>query len=342
MPRGTVVGALALGAAVTLYCLSPSASDAAPPDTTKPRHLLKGGSPHAPQTTTTHERPSHVFFLLDRSGSMEGVRDDVVVGFNAFVEEQQRAAAHDGAAALVLTLVQFDSQDPHEVVFARRPIAEVPPLTRATFEPRHATPLLDAVMRIFADADATVAADGASSLAGSDASEALPPRIVVVIYTDGHENCSRDATRATVAAAVAAKRAAGWAVVFLGANVDAFAEAAAIGAARANAQNYAFDGRGVATSFKALSRASSKMRTSAAHRHADGSVDDDWDHEDVFGGVKLAEEDFRLRQHGGNTTDGKEEASSHVPQSKTTTSRAGPSAGKTTTELLRGRARVAA
>ncbi len=49
---------------------------------------------------------THITVILDRSGSMESIRDDTTGGFNAFLEEQK---AEPGQATL--TLVQFDAQD---------------------------------------------------------------------------------------------------------------------------------------------------------------------------------------------------------------------------------------
>ncbi len=80
---------------------------------------------------TNDVRNLHIFFLLDRSGSMEPMADDVVGGFNGFLATQ-KAEGHDA----VMTLVQFDSQDPHEVLVNAKPIAEVRPLERAKFQPR--------------------------------------------------------------------------------------------------------------------------------------------------------------------------------------------------------------
>jgi len=64
---------------------------------------------------------THIAILLDRSGSMELLRDDIIGGFNAFVA-QQRAVPGEAT----LTLVQFDSQQPYEVLHRFAPLAEVP------------------------------------------------------------------------------------------------------------------------------------------------------------------------------------------------------------------------
>src|SRR5262245_60704989 len=46
-----------------------------------------------------------VTFLLDRTGSMEAIRDDTIGGFNAYLE----GLKSDGGAEIDFTLIQFDS-----------------------------------------------------------------------------------------------------------------------------------------------------------------------------------------------------------------------------------------
>jgi hypothetical protein len=89
----------------------------------------------------------HIYFVLDRSGWMQSIAPDVMGGFNAFLVAQQA----DGSDAL-LTLVQFDSQDPHEVLVDAAAIQSAPPLTSASFVPRGGTRLYDAMGHIIADA----------------------------------------------------------------------------------------------------------------------------------------------------------------------------------------------
>ena len=79
--------------------------------------------------------------LLDRSGSMQAIKDDTEGGFNAFVEQQRN---EPGEARV--TLAQFDTH--YEVVYADRPIADVPPLD---LQPRGMTALYDALGRLITD-----------------------------------------------------------------------------------------------------------------------------------------------------------------------------------------------
>ena len=65
----------------------------------------------------------HIFVLLDRSGSMSTMAEQVVAGFNRLLREQQA----DGPDAR-MTLVQFDDVDPQDIVVDAVPIAELLPL----------------------------------------------------------------------------------------------------------------------------------------------------------------------------------------------------------------------
>ena len=67
----------------------------------------------------TRSDQTRIYFLLDRSGSMQSIKSDIEGGFAAFVDEQRRATG--GCRA---TLAQFD--DVYELVYADRPIADVP------------------------------------------------------------------------------------------------------------------------------------------------------------------------------------------------------------------------
>ncbi len=82
---------------------------------------------------TMHDSYTHITVILDRTGSMQSIRDDVIGGFNAFLQEQQ---ALPGKATL--TLVQFDSQAPYEVLCRFLSVKEAKPLTPGTYVPQPA------------------------------------------------------------------------------------------------------------------------------------------------------------------------------------------------------------
>lgn len=225
-----------------------------------------------PKESTTK---THLYLLLDRSGSMASMASDVIGGFNAFLAVQQV----EGPDAR-MTLVQFDSQQPDEVLADAVSIRRVAGLSPATFQPRGSTPLLDATTRLITRA--TVRAEQRKTL--HKAAES----ILFVTFTDGEENASREYSRSDVLKLVSAKEAAGWTFAFLGAGLDAYAESDGIGYAPGSVQSWLPDGDGAVSAFASLSRATTAHRGKA--RRAEAS-----DPRDFFEGDKGAEDDRRRR-----------------------------------------------
>lgn len=190
---------------------------------------------------------THITVILDRTGSMEVIRDDTIGGFNAFVQEQQ---AEPGMATL--TLVQFDSQDPYEVVSGNVPIAEVPPLTRETYVPRAATPLLDAIGRGIVDLEYNLAIMPESE---------RPERVVMAIITDGQENASREYRKEQITRMIQNKQGLlGWQFVFLSADLDALDDAIRSGVRPAQAMSFDQTSQGVQDAFHSFSSRLSRYR----------------------------------------------------------------------------------
>ncbi len=194
--------------------------------------------------------PVHISVVLDRSGSMSAIADDIVGGFNEFLAEQRRG---DGLARV--TLAQFDSDDPFDVLIDGADLARVRPLRRSAYQPRGMTPLYDAIGRMIARIDAGVARRAADGLLAEDQ--------LVVIVTDGLENASREHTRAGVMRMIEERRARGWVFAFLGANQDAYAEGAAIGVAPGAAAPWQASADGARRAFSGVSAATSAYRAKA-------------------------------------------------------------------------------
>jgi hypothetical protein len=236
-------------------------------------------SEHTTPDTPSPEQPApevHLYVLLDRSGSMASMADDVIGGFNRLLTDQQA----DGADAR-MTLVQFDGTDPQEVVADAVPIAEMTPLDGATFVPRGNTPLLDATGLLMGRAAARASQRRADGLAAEE--------ILFVSITDGHENASHEYSLATVRQLIEAHKAAGWSFVFLGAALDVYGEAGGLGYDPRAVQSFAADDAGSAVAFASLSRSTSAKR---ARVRTGTDVD-----KDLFWVDKEAEED-RRRRHG--------------------------------------------
>lgn len=224
-------------------------------------------------------KSTHIYFLLDRSGSMQTIADDVVGGFNSFVQEQQRES--EESACLNMTMVQFDSRDPQEVLFSAHDIAQVPMMCPKTFQPRGATPLFDAIGGIISMAEERLLTN------------TLNEEIVIVTFSDGHENSSKEHSRKSVFARIDAKQKEGWTFVFLGANQDSYAQGGQLGYTMANTQNFAFDSQGTQRAWEAASKATRIRRRKM-------KVGEQYDNEDFFEGEKIAEEDYKSRSKTQN------------------------------------------
>jgi hypothetical protein len=233
-------------------------------------------TPAADQAPIAPVRP-HFYVLLDRSGSMESMRADVIGGFNQLIAEQQA----DGPDARI-TLVQFDSQDPQEVLIDARRIVHARPLTHSTFVPRGGTPLLDATGQLITRASVR---QQERHVLGK-----WPEAITFITITDGEENQSREYGRPEIVRLVADKEALGWTFAFLGAGLDAYAEAGAMGYDPRAVQAFAPDGTGARAAFRSVSGAMvarrQKLRTGEA-----------FDPVDFYEGFREAEAD-RRRRHG--------------------------------------------
>jgi Mg-chelatase subunit ChlD len=189
--------------------------------------------------------------VLDRSGSMQPVAGDVVGGFNAFLAEQRTAA--DTAR---VTLVQFDSQDPYEVLIDGADLATVTDLDPSRYQPRGTTPLYDAVGRAITAADERIAKR-------ADRGESHEDQVVAII-TDGLENASAVFTHTKVFAMIEDRHDRGWAFVFIGANQDAYAEGGRVGFVRGNIKEFTHDGPGVKEAFGAMSHETTRFRQGSA------------------------------------------------------------------------------
>jgi hypothetical protein len=191
----------------------------------------------------TRSEQTRIYFLLDRSGSMQSIKSDIEGGFAAFVDEQRRATGECRA-----TLAQFD--DVYELVYADRPIADVPPLD---LRPRNMTALHDAMGRLITDAGQELA-----SLSEAE----RPGTVIVAIMTDGMENASKEWTGASIKALVSQQTNTwGWTFMYMGADQDAVEVGVSLGIARDHAVTYS---RG--KSREAMAMASGKIANLRAAR----------------------------------------------------------------------------
>ena len=188
---------------------------------------------------------TELVFILDRSGSMEGLEKDTIGGFNSMISKQKKETGE----AFVSTVL-FDNES--VVVHDRLPLEKVPVMTEKEYFTRGCTALLDAV-------------GGAIHHIGNihkyARREDVPEKTMFIITTDGYENASRRYDYETVKRMIERqKEKYGWEFLFLGANIDAAKEAARFGISEDRAVTYKCDEEGTALNYEVISQTICNVR----------------------------------------------------------------------------------
>jgi hypothetical protein len=177
---------------------------------------------------------SEIICIIDRSGSMQTIRDDAIGGFNQFLQGQ---CAVPGTAAL--TLILFDHE--YLMPFHHVNIHEIPKLDATTYVPRGQTALLDAIGRAIASTRERLSATPEPD---------RPEKVIVCILTDGQENASHRFSREKIKHIIEHQRQKHhWEFIFLAANQDTFAEAQALGISKDSSYGFSSTSEGVSEAF---------------------------------------------------------------------------------------------
>jgi Mg-chelatase subunit ChlD len=188
--------------------------------------------------------------VLDRSGSMSSCVNDVIGGFNTFIEDQKKQSGE-----ATVSLYQFDNE--YEVVYENKKIADVPALSNETFIPRGMTALLDAVGK-------TIATLGEKYSKMKE--EDRPEKVFFVVITDGQENSSQEYMQDRVQEMIKLqKETYSWIFVFLGADITSINLALNLGVPLGNTMQYGHTGCGYDASFKSISKNMTKLRCSTVN-----------------------------------------------------------------------------
>ncbi|MBR1829357.1 MAG: hypothetical protein IJ781_07600 [Atopobiaceae bacterium] len=189
---------------------------------------------------------TELVFIVDRSGSMAGLESDTIGGLNATLQKNREV---DGEC--MVSIVLFDNVS--EVLVDRKPIGEVANLTTRQYQVRGCTALLDAV------GDSVRYIDKVQRILPEDY---RAENVIFAIITDGQENASNHRSYSEVKHMIEAKQEEGWEFLFLGANIDAAAEAGRMGIRPDRATQYVSDDTGTNLAYEAMACAQVSRRTS--------------------------------------------------------------------------------
>ncbi len=201
---------------------------------------------------------TEIVFILDRSGSMAGLENDTIGGYNSMLEKQKNEEGE-----VIISTVLFDNVT--EVLHDRIPLDKINPITEKEYFVRGSTALLDAV-------------GGAIHHIGNvhkyAREEDVPEKTLFIITTDGMENSSRQYTYNKVKKMVERqKEKYHWEFIFMGANMDAVSVANNFGVDRLHAVTYECDGAGTALNYKVMSKMVSRARKAGSAKEMGAAFD---------------------------------------------------------------------
>ena len=202
-------------------------------------------------------KKTEIIFILDRSGSMSGLEEDTIGGYNSMLGKQQK---EEGEA--VVTTVLFDHE--YEIIHDRINIREILPITEREYFVRGSTALLDAI---------GITVNKIINVTKNTKKEYRADKVMFVIITDGMENSSHEYSYEKVKAMIERqKERYEWEFIFLGANIDAISTAARLGIGEDRAADYNADSMGVDISYGAVCDMILNIRQSR-------EISDDWKEE---------------------------------------------------------------
>lgn len=175
------------------------------------------------------KKRAHIICILDRSGSMKPLQDEVINSFNNFVEKQKET----GKA--FLTLVLFD--DEYSLVFDKVKLETMKPIDESIYFARGMTSLYDAIGKTL------------NKYSAED-------KALVLIQTDGAENSSKEFKKADIKKLIEEKEKNNWEFVFLGANIDASSEGLSIGLSSEKTVQFAASANGIRDAYASMSATS--------------------------------------------------------------------------------------
>lgn len=184
-------------------------------------------------------------FIIDKSGSMNGLETDTIGGFNSNLKSHK-----DLGGDVRVTTVLFNNE--YQLLHDRIEINAIEPMTEKQYQVGGMTALLDAVGETI---------HKIHNVQKNTAEEFRAEKAIFVIITDGAENSSSEYRQKDIKKMISHQQTKyGWEFIFLGANMDAFDEADKLGISADHAMNFVADSVGVETAWAATACTTALLR----------------------------------------------------------------------------------
>lgn len=185
----------------------------------------------------TDKKKLHATIVLDESGSMDVVRDEMITGLNEYIQDlRSKAEKFD----ITVTFVKFSGHDQIHPVHIAKPVNEVEDLTREDYTPNGLTAMYDGVAK-------------GLNLLKQNVEDSEDTAYMAIIVSDGAENNSREYDSSKIAEMIKERQdTKRWTITYLGANHDLTQVQQNLGLNNGNIAYYTNSGTGVNTAFGGL------------------------------------------------------------------------------------------
>lgn len=192
----------------------------------------------------TKKDTTYYTFILDRSGSMEPIRQATINNYNEQIGTLKELQRKFPDQKYIVSLIAFNNDI--DTIIDNKPVNDVPMLTEATYIPIGGTALRDALGRAIADMEMK---NGTILESRKEACEAC-----LVVLTDGEENASTEYSQQALKLIVERANAKkNWSIMFIGADEKSVLEAKSYGVYAGNIATTSFTTNGMNTTKSALS-----------------------------------------------------------------------------------------
>jgi hypothetical protein len=121
------------------------------------------------ESTSSGLEPLEIIVIVDRSGSMHNIKNDMIGAINSMIEDQKKYSLSNINNNARFTLVLFS--DRYEIILDSVPMEDVTPITKDQYITRGSTALYETIVKMIIRYE-------------------KKPNVVMVIVTDGEDNTS--------------------------------------------------------------------------------------------------------------------------------------------------------
>ena len=172
------------------------------------------------------EKKLDVVFVLDKSGSMSGSEDNTIQSFNDYLKKEKKNQYKTS-----ITTILFS--DHYTYLHKGEDVFNVEELTERDYRVGGCTALYDSLGEVIHYME-----------------KKNNDNVLFIIITDGEENASKEYSKDKIKKLI--KKHSSWEFIYIGADIDSYANGCEIGIRTDNIANFRKDKRGISKMFEAV------------------------------------------------------------------------------------------